>query len=482
MKILQLPNIGNGGRLGNHLFTIASTIGLALRHGYTPRFPANWKYRNRFNIPDEWFGEIVNVTPLREAGYEYQEWPLYGEVVSISGYLQSPKYWAGFEDKIREYLTPKGCKPAIIDRTAVHYRRDDYVGNPNYYQLPMGYYLTDGEVMAFSDDNGFKCLHHYPAATRNEIEDLILMVSCNRHIISNSTFSWWGAYLSGSNDVTYPSKWFDGPLADRATTKDLFPDEWKEGDVNRKYDTMDVTFIIPFSYDHQDRAINIQLIISFIVAHFDTNIICGEINTNSLDGFAMNFDFNGIFHRTRALNEMTKAATTPFVINWDSDVLCSPWQIVKMIQALRNGDEIVYPYDGPMTMVPKEYTGLLQNDLTLVPLAGKGFKTAGATSARDVSFGGAFGFNKVAYMAIGGENENFISYGPEDQERFRRCNVMGLKVSRVKGTIYHIDHWRGDNSSFRHAAGRSNQRYWEQVRRFDRQQYLNHINSWKWLK
>ena len=45
--------------MGNQLFGIAATIGLSLRHGYTPRFPADWKYRDVFNIPAEWFGEIA---------------------------------------------------------------------------------------------------------------------------------------------------------------------------------------------------------------------------------------------------------------------------------------------------------------------------------------------------------------------------------------------------------------------------------------
>ncbi len=137
MKILQLPVIGNGGRMGNHLFTIASTIGIALRNGYTPRFPADWKYRDRFNIPDEWFGEIVPSNyPITENAYIYQDFHLFSDIATIQGYLQSPKYWKGYEDLIRQYLTPKEAKPGTKEGVAIHYRRGDYVDNPNYFQLP----------------------------------------------------------------------------------------------------------------------------------------------------------------------------------------------------------------------------------------------------------------------------------------------------------------------------------------------------------
>ncbi len=170
MKILQLPRIGNGGRLGNCLFTIASTIGIALRNGYTPRFPANWKYRDRFNIPDEWFGEIEPAGQvICESSYKFTVASgLFADVVNIEhSYLQSPKYWQGYEAEIRQYLTPKGAAPGTKEGVAIHYRRGDYVDNPNYFQLPMSYYISNYdrhfkglEIAAFSDDPEFIKLHH----------------------------------------------------------------------------------------------------------------------------------------------------------------------------------------------------------------------------------------------------------------------------------------------------------------------------------
>jgi hypothetical protein len=239
MKLLQLPNVGNGGRLGNQLFTIASTIGLALRHGYTPRFPADWKYRDSFNIPDEWFGEMAagkDVAIANEYQFEFCDRLdlmlsiANDDFVSLSGYLQSPKYWAGYETEIRHYLTPKGCNPGSRDAVGIHYRRGDYVGNPNYVQLWDSYYLPAFEHINYiakvcrSDSSVFiKDYHGQTCGT--ELQDFIALAECKEHIISNSTYSWWAAYLSNGK-VVAPSEWFAGELAKRCSTKDLLPKNW----------------------------------------------------------------------------------------------------------------------------------------------------------------------------------------------------------------------------------------------------------------
>jgi hypothetical protein len=58
------------------------------------------------------------------------------------------------------------------------------------------------------------------------LSDMCLMTLCSHHIIANSSFSWWGAWLSGSNDVVAPKKWY-GPAASDVKTTDLIPARWK---------------------------------------------------------------------------------------------------------------------------------------------------------------------------------------------------------------------------------------------------------------
>lgn len=59
----------------------------------------------------------------------------------------------------------------------------------------------------------------------SDYNDLLLMSLCDHHIIANSSFSWWGAWLSDSAEkiVIAPQMWFANSNAD---TKDLLPDSW----------------------------------------------------------------------------------------------------------------------------------------------------------------------------------------------------------------------------------------------------------------
>lgn len=482
MKILQLPNIGNGGRLGNALFAIASTIGLALRHGYTPRFPVNWKYRNRFNIPDEWFGEMrSNHSVIRESSYEFCDMQPVGEICTIlNSYLQSPKYWAGYEKEIRQYLTPKGVVP--VNALAVHIRRGDYVNNPNYAELPMAYYLNAIEAVGmdawfFSDDPAFIKANFQPDyVVCDEITDFQLMCGCSHHIVSNSTFSWWAAYLSGGK-VVRPDVYFAGDLAKRATTRDFWPDNWFVQETAVKYDLKDVTFVIPVTIDSQDRIDNLKMVTAFFNLHFDTNILIGEVNTKVVPD-AIRFGMP-TFHRTKVINDLTRMATTPIVFNWDADVLVSPYQIYKAVKMMREGADVVYPYDGTFYMVDRKYKPDNLNTLDYLHACPKA--RVGASHNDRNSYGGAVGYRVDAFWKAGGENENLVNYGHDDQERWRRFNLV-LDVARVPGALYHINHWRGENSSFRHPSGRANMDYWRQLERMTDDQIIEHIKTFTWLK
>jgi hypothetical protein len=247
-----------------------------------------------------------------------------------------------------------------------------------------------------------------------------------------------------------------------------------------KTNLLDTTFIIPVSYDHPDRLENLNLVREYLNHHFDTNIIVGEIGTHVMKS-NMQFYYGGIFHRTKALNYMTLMAKTPYVVNWDADVLVEPHQIDTMIYALRSGNDVAYPYDGRFLLVPRSYIRPIQDTMTLKALQYVKFQSMGATSATGPSYGGAVGYSKEAFIRAGGENENFVSMGAEDQERWRRFNLL-LKVSRVPGPLYHINHHRGVNSTFKHEHGRANQIYWDKLCRMTDQQFIEHIKTFTWLK
>jgi Glycosyl transferase family 11 len=76
--------------------------------------------------------------------------------------------------------------------------------------------LPRGITTVFVDHNGPSSAH----------EDLRLMSSCRHHIIANSTFSWWGAWLNGSRDkmVYAPRHWL---VANCPAENDLIPKDWR---------------------------------------------------------------------------------------------------------------------------------------------------------------------------------------------------------------------------------------------------------------
>lgn len=229
------------GRLGNNLFQKAAAIGYATKHGYNYYLSTNPHFNKR-------------PISLRENGHQYQELPkLYGDSILLDGYWQSEKYFAHCRE---EALKAFGFNwmPVFPDTCAIHVRRGDYLLYPDKHPVVTVEYLTQaiGEIirvtdvrhfMFFSDDIAWckKLVAHdlHPSIVfgwkfdfsegRTETEDLELMSSCQHQIISNSTFSWWGAWLNQNPDkvVISPSKhnWF-GPGNAHLCTDDIIPDSW----------------------------------------------------------------------------------------------------------------------------------------------------------------------------------------------------------------------------------------------------------------
>ena len=62
------------------------------------------------------------------------------------------------------------------------------------------------------------------------------------------------------------------------------------------------------------------------------------------------------------------------------------------------------------------------------------------------SVGGAFLVSRKVHLQSGGENEHFYGWGPEDAERVKRMEILGLPVYRASGPLFHLYHPRKENS------------------------------------
>lgn len=176
----------------------------------------------------------------------------------LDGYWQSEKYFMEIAPVIRKEFTVKTqltekneeIAKRIIKTNSIslHIRRGDYISDRatskvynccdiNYYSDAINIIkerVKNPHFFIFSDDHNWPKKNislNFPITyiTHNEAdknyEDLRLMSMCKHHIIANSTFSWWGAWLNSSPEkmVISPKKWFK---TDSSNTKDLIPKEW----------------------------------------------------------------------------------------------------------------------------------------------------------------------------------------------------------------------------------------------------------------
>lgn len=180
--------------------------------------------------------------------------------IYLDGYWQSDSYFSNVADLLRrEFVLKDPVNAANLGMTALicqadassvslHIRRGDYVSNPHtaqyhgvcsldYYRAAIDYLaerVPNPHFFVFSDDlawvaENFKLSHPMTLVDVNDADsgawDMALMKSCSHHIIANSSFSWWGAWLNSASDkiVVAPARWFS--RADQ-NTRDLIPSTW----------------------------------------------------------------------------------------------------------------------------------------------------------------------------------------------------------------------------------------------------------------
>ena len=103
----------------------------------------------------------------------------------------------------------------------------------DYYETALKEFDSNDEILIFSDDPQW-CMKQslfdgdrfMVSETGSNYMDLCLMSLCSGHIIANSSFSWWGAWLSNSKKIVAPSGWFSGSNNEHLDTKDIIPETW----------------------------------------------------------------------------------------------------------------------------------------------------------------------------------------------------------------------------------------------------------------
>ena len=256
-------HMGNLGHLGNQMFQYAAILGMALKHNRPYCIPHKSTFGTAyytdlrssiyeaFDVQAHGYG-ISRFKTVNEAHFHFDK-ELFENPPSadcnLYGFFQSEKWFAHCKDEVRQVFTFKEeyaglaaemRKQLTGEIIAIHIRRTDYLTNPNHEALGLDYYeralaeLPEGaRGIIFTDDPEWaKVQELFPddrffvSETDCAYTDMALMSMCDYHIIGNSTFSWWGAWLSDSKQVIAPKDWFGAPLGGNDMS-DLYCEGWK---------------------------------------------------------------------------------------------------------------------------------------------------------------------------------------------------------------------------------------------------------------
>lgn len=527
----------NMGNLGNQLFQIATMYAFSKRYECSLMLP-KWKYDKYFEHPvtSDIKHDLIPITDftLSEDHFHYtpELWDQYvmqfrNQPVDINGWLQSEKYFKDYALDIQKIFQVKDVfvrevknkmSPELYSRPVIviSIRRGDYVGNPNYDLLPIRYYIgallehfpnfrTEYNLLFLSDDIPyckvhFNCLPNaYFSEGLNDIEQLTLGIHAGTHyIVANSTFSWWVAWLGQHifdgpylPEVIRPGYLFAGELLKRNDDRDFWPDDWTRFDHKPyKINLLNATFTVPVLYDSKDREQNVNLSLKLLFEDFDTNVIIGEQGSFArfkglMDQYPVQhkfFDGMTNFHRTKMLNEMAIMAKTPIVVNWDADIIIPPMQIIEAYRMITEREaDMVYPYDGRFARVPRmKWYNAIDSMSDTGMFGATVFSGMNETDAKSV--GGAIMWHLQSFIDGGMENENMISYGPEDTERYKRYQKLGYKVRRIAGVLYHMDHALTLHSTSGHPLFHANVKEMEKVVSMGTDSLRHLVNNWPWKK
>jgi len=196
---------------------------------------------------------------VRENGFSFDPTILdCSDHAYLDGFWQSEQYFAPFAKIIRDDLSLKiplqgklkdlADQITSVNAVSLHVRRGDYVSNPTttaYHGVCSAQWYEDAaKIMeekvgqptffVFSDDYEWAkanlrfnspAVFIPPSPDGQECNDMHVMSLCKHHIIANSSFSWWGAWLNPNPNkiVIAPQNWF---VAGPKNTNDLIPPSW----------------------------------------------------------------------------------------------------------------------------------------------------------------------------------------------------------------------------------------------------------------
>jgi len=254
-RMITNSSLGTYGQLGNQMFQYALLLGIKYKNNVPvlidPQTKKNSYLFDFFDLKECELREFNPSTLYQEKHFHYDS-----DVFNISqdtdfrGYFQTEKYFKHCSDVIRKEFTFKEELVKEVEKrlekykgrklVSLHVRRGDYLINPTYHPQPPNKYYNTAIDMLDDGNTTFICVSNDKVwcegnlkrdnliyEFNNLIYDMCLISKCDDHIIANSTFSWWGAWLgiSPNKTIIAPKIWFGSAAGDLNTT-DLYCDNF----------------------------------------------------------------------------------------------------------------------------------------------------------------------------------------------------------------------------------------------------------------
>ena len=259
----------------------------------------------------------------------------------------------------------------------------------------------------------------------------------------------------------------------------------------------DLTFIIPTRIETEDRLRNIISSVSYLLRHLPAKVIVKEVAPQSTFKFRAipeikkYADISNLTHlyensvaplfcKSKVLNDLIVAADTKFVANYDADCIL-PLTSYHQAYAILAGDkaDVVYPYGCGIYQWKAEYNMQVYQEF----VSTLDYRVLDKRKSLSNSTIGWTQFvNRQKYIDSYMMNENFVSWGCEDDEFYFRMSILGNRIARVEDYVYHLEHSRTENSWFSNPNFNNNWQLWHKIKTFDRNQLIQYYKGQEYLK
>lgn len=246
----------------------------------------------------------------------------------------------------------------------------------------------------------------------------------------------------------------------------------------------DITFIFPVRIDSQERLENTETNIKYLRSLFPyCEILVAQDGTrNEFQGMVNHIytSFGESFYKTKIINNAVRLCNTTYIAIIDVDLFFAREDYEEAFSKIESGEyDFVFGYSGECWNYKRSFCSvILKNGITQL----KHYDNHRLELMNKNAVGGSVWCSVENFFKIGGQNENIISWGFEDNEFYNKILKLEKRFYRTPGMTYHIMHPRGENSSSSNPKIDDNSLEYNRICKLTKEELEDEIKTWPWVK